>query len=190
MALNLNTATLCGRLAKDIDLRKTTSGLSCCSFTVAVDRANSKKDANGERPVDFINCQAWRQQADFLGTYAHKGDTVLVQGSTQTRNYEKDGKKVYVQEIVAESVQIMSKAGTTQGNVASNNYSQGYNQPMNNYTQQPPVQNAGYMQPMQGQQVQGYQQGYSQQMPQGQQPYQGQPYNGAVSDDHLFTQGR
>ena len=55
----------------------------------------------------FINCVAWRGSADFLGNYAHKGDTVGVEGRIQTRNYDRDGQKVYVTEIIANSVSIL-----------------------------------------------------------------------------------
>ena len=104
----INNVVLVGRLTKDIELRKTQSGLSVASFTVACDRRLSQEQRNNnEQSADFISCVAWRGSADFLGNYAHKGDTVGVEGGIQTRTYDRDGQKVYVTEIVANSVSIL-----------------------------------------------------------------------------------
>ena len=104
----INNVVLVGRLTKDIELRKTQSGLSVASFTVACDRRLSQEQRNNnEQSADFISCVAWRGSADFLGNYAHKGDTVGVEGRIQTRSYDRDGQKVYVTEIVANNVSIL-----------------------------------------------------------------------------------
>ena len=104
----INNVVLVGRLTKDIELRKTQSGLSVASFTIACDRRLSQEQKNNnEQSADFISCVAWRGSADFLGNYGHKGDTVGVEGRIQTRSYDRDGQKVYVTEIVANSVSIL-----------------------------------------------------------------------------------
>lgn len=104
----VNNVVLVGRLTRDIELRKTQSGLSVASFTIACDRRLSQEQKNnGEQSADFISCVAWRGSADFLGSYGHKGDTVGVEGRIQTRTYDRDGQKVYVTEIVANSVSIL-----------------------------------------------------------------------------------
>lgn len=104
----INNVVLVGRLTRDIELRKTQSGLSVASFTVACDRRLSQEQRNNnEQSADFISCVAWRGSADFLGNYAHKGDTVGVEGRIQTRSYDRDGQKVYVTEIVANNVSIL-----------------------------------------------------------------------------------
>ena len=104
----INNVVLVGRLTKDVEIRKTQSGLSVASFTVACDRRLSQEQRNNnEQSADFISCVAWRGSADFLGNYAHKGDTVGVEGRIQTRNYDRDGQKVYVTEIIANSVSIL-----------------------------------------------------------------------------------
>ena len=104
----INNVVLVGRLTRDIELRKTQSGLSVASFTIACDRRLSQEQRNNnEQSADFISCVAWRGSADFLGNYAHKGDTVGVEGRIQTRSYDRDGQKVYVTEIVANSVSIL-----------------------------------------------------------------------------------
>lgn len=105
----MNSATITGRLTKDVEVRKTTSGLSVAQFAVAVDNGKDK-------PADFINCVAWRQSAEFLGQYAGKGDMVGVSGRITTRNYERDGQRVYVTEITADRVEILAHKAATQQN--------------------------------------------------------------------------
>lgn len=104
----INNVVLVGRLTKDVEVKKTQSGLSVASFTIACDRRLSQEQRNNnEQSADFISCVAWRGSADFLGQYSHKGDTVGVEGRIQTRTYDRDGQKVYVTEIVANSVSIL-----------------------------------------------------------------------------------
>lgn len=104
----INSVVLVGRLTRDIELRKTQSGLSVASFTIACDRRLSQEQKNNnEQSADFINCVAWRGSADFLGSYAHKGDTVGVEGKIQTRSYDRDGQRVYVTEVLENSVNLL-----------------------------------------------------------------------------------
>ncbi|MBP3890828.1 MAG: single-stranded DNA-binding protein [Solobacterium sp.] len=103
----INRVVLVGRLTRDVEVRKTQTGISVASFTVACDRRGSK-DAQSGQTADFISCVAWRQSADFLGQYARKGALIGVDGHIQTRNYDdKDGKRVYVTEVVADSVRLL-----------------------------------------------------------------------------------
>lgn len=109
----INRAVIIGRLTSDVEVRKTQSGLSVSTFTVAVPDSRNKDVTN------FINCVAWRQSADFLGQYSHKGDLVAVDGKINTSSYEKDGHKVYVTELVADEVQLLaSKVQNRQGDIA------------------------------------------------------------------------
>ena len=111
----INRAVLVGRLTRDVEVRKTQSGISCAMFTVACDR-NRKKDENSNEPTaDFISCVAWRQPADFLGQYARKGSLVGVDGRIQTRNYEKDGQRIYMTEVVADQVRLLEAKSSTAG---------------------------------------------------------------------------
>lgn len=106
--ININRVVLVGRLTKDVDVNKTNSGLSVAKFTVAVDR-RMPKNSDGQQSADFVPCVAWRQSADFLGTYARKGNLVSVEGRIQTRNYDdKDGRKIYVTEVVCDNVQLQN----------------------------------------------------------------------------------
>lgn len=112
----LNCAVIMGRLVADPELRTTPNGISVTSFCVAVDRSFVK--AGEERKADFINVVAWRQTADFVTRYFHKGSMIAVQGSIQTRSYEdKNGNKRTAVEIVADNVSFCgSKSEQSGGN--------------------------------------------------------------------------
>jgi len=102
----INRVVLVGRLTKDIDLRKTNSNTSVCSFTLACNRRFQSQQ--GGPTADFINCIAWRQSADFLAKYASKGSIVGVEGRITTRSYDNQaGQKVYVTEVTCDSVQLI-----------------------------------------------------------------------------------
>ena len=101
----MNKVELTGNLTKDVDYQKTASGISVSRFTLAVNRKYKKEDGTTE--TDFINCVAWRNTADFITKYAHKGNKVGVTGSIQTRTYDaQDGTKRYVTEVVADEVEL------------------------------------------------------------------------------------
>ncbi len=101
----MNKVVLMGRLTRDPELRTTPSGVSTCSFTVAVDRRY--KSADGQTQADFISCVAWRQTADFVSKYFSKGRRILLEGSIQTRTWDdQEGKKRYVTEVVVENVEF------------------------------------------------------------------------------------
>lgn len=110
----INRVVLVGRLTRDVEVRKTTNGLSVASFTVACDR-RQRRDAQNQQSADFISCVAWRQTADFLGQYARKGALVGVEGRIQTRNYDgQDGRKVYVTEVLCDTVQLLESKSQSQ----------------------------------------------------------------------------
>ena len=109
----MNKAILVGRLTKDPELKTTPSGVSVCSFTIAVNRRF--RNAEGNYDADFINCVAWRQQADFLSKFFSKGRMVGVCGSIQTRNYERDGQRVYVTEVVADEINFVESKSQAEG---------------------------------------------------------------------------
>ena len=88
-----------------MELKTTQSGKSVTSFTLAVNK--DRKNADGNYEADFINCVAFGQQAETISKYVHKGDKFGVVGKIQTRNYEKNGSKVYVTEIVVESFEFL-----------------------------------------------------------------------------------
>ena len=100
----INRVVLVGRITKNLDLRKTQSGTSVVSFTIA---CNRRVPSQGQ-DADFINCVAWNKTADFMAQYVKKGALLGLEGRIQTRSYDdKDGKRVYVTEVVADSVQFL-----------------------------------------------------------------------------------
>ena len=102
----MNKVIIIGRNTKDIELRQTPSGVSAIEFSIAVKR--TFKNANGEYESDFFDCIAFSKLAETISRYVKKGDQVGIEGRLQKRNYtNKDGKKVYVTEIVAENVEFL-----------------------------------------------------------------------------------
>lgn len=102
-----NRAVLIGRLTKDPDLRFTPNGVAVCNFTLAVNRP-FKNPQTGEYEADFIPVVVWRKAAENAGNYLKKGSLAAVDGRIQTRNYENNqGQRVYVTEVVAETVQFL-----------------------------------------------------------------------------------
>lgn len=103
--MSLNRWVGVGRITKDPVLRKTQSGTSVVSFILA---CNRRVKQDGQQDADFINCVAWNKTADFMVQYVKKGNLLGVEGRIQTRNYDdRDGKRVYVTEVVAEHVQFI-----------------------------------------------------------------------------------
>lgn len=105
----INNVVLVGRLVRDPVLRKTGSGKSVGSFTLAIDRR--KFDRNDpENKADFIPCVAWNQTADLLYQYCKKGSQIGCEGRIQTRNYDdpnNPGRKIYVTEVVMERLTFL-----------------------------------------------------------------------------------
>lgn len=108
-----NKAILIGRMTADPELKQTGTGLHVTGFSVAVDRRFSK---DGDRKADFINITAWRQQAEFVCKYFHKGDAIGIEGSIQTRNYEdKTGAKRTAVEVIADNVFFVGGKSSSSG---------------------------------------------------------------------------
>ena len=116
----MNKAILIGNLARDPETRNTPSGVSCTTFTVACNRRFVNQQ--GVREADFINCVAWRQNADFVARYLTKGSKVAVEGSLQTRSYDaQDGSKRYVTEVIADNVEFCDSRPSEGGHPRTDN---------------------------------------------------------------------
>lgn len=99
----LNVVALMGRLVADPELRKTSSDVSVATFRIAVDRAFVRQGE--ERQADFISIVCWRQTADFVCKYFHKGDMIALNGRIQTRSYEDNqGNRRTAFEVVADNI--------------------------------------------------------------------------------------
>ena len=119
----INRVVLVGRMTKDPVLRKTGAGASVTSFTVACDR---RIKTEGQPTADFINCVCWNKVADNTAQFTHKGSLVGVEGRIQTRSYDdQSGRRVYVTEVVADSVQFLEPKGTNSA-AAVNAYTPDY----------------------------------------------------------------
>lgn len=107
----LNKIIIQGRLTKDVELRYTPNEKPVASFTLAVDR-NGK-----DKGTDFINCVAWNGTATFVNGYFSKGDSAIVSGRLQMRNWEdSNGNKRISAEVVADNVYFCgSKKNGSQG---------------------------------------------------------------------------
>ncbi|MGL5979081.1 MAG: single-stranded DNA-binding protein [Erysipelotrichaceae bacterium] len=109
----INRVVLVGRITKDPVMRKTNSGMSVVSFTVACNRRFSGN--NNEQQADFISCTAWNKTADFMNQYVRKGALIGVEGRIQTGSYDdQSGRKVYTTDVVCESVQLLESKGASQ----------------------------------------------------------------------------
>ena len=98
----MNNICITGRLTSAPEIKKTTSGVSVCSVSIAVDRDYK---VNGKKETDFIPCVFWRGTAEFVGKYFSKGDMIAVVGSLESRKYkDKAGNNHTVWEVKAEKV--------------------------------------------------------------------------------------
>lgn len=101
----INRVVLVGRITKDIELRRTQSGTSVVSFTMAVNRRFKQE---GQPDADFIRCIAWNKTAELMNQYLSKGALIGIEGRIQTGSYQdKDGKTVYTTDVVVDNVQFL-----------------------------------------------------------------------------------
>lgn len=135
----LNVVAIMGRLARDPELRQTTTGKSVASFTIACDR-NGKRDANGQSQADWIPVTAWDRTAEFVCKYFQKGSLIVVDGRLQSRSYQdKNGNNRTAIEIVANNVNF---AGPKSSNAAPSMGGANYGAPMAELAARPAVQQA------------------------------------------------
>ena len=126
----INRVILVGRITKEPELRTTATGINVLSFTLAFD--NKNKNADGTRGSSFINCTAWRNNADIIAKYCHKGSQIGIDGSLQERRYQRrDGTNASVIEVVVSEITLLGSKGTSQSN---------------SYNSQPEPVNQGYVQ--------------------------------------------
>ncbi|MDU0476834.1 single-stranded DNA-binding protein [Staphylococcus chromogenes] len=128
----INRVILVGRLTKDPEFRTTPSGVDVSTFTLAVNRNFKSKD--GEQQADFINCVVFRKQAENVKNFLSKGSLAGVDGRMQSRSYDNnEGRRVYVTEVVCDSVQFLDpKNNNQQNNQQQNGQTQRGNNPFDN----------------------------------------------------------
>lgn len=109
---NINKVILGGRLTADPELKQTPSGVSVCSFSLAVNRKTGKDQ---EQKTDFIDCQAWRQTAEFICRYFRKGSSLCIVGNIQKRSWkDQQGNNRYATEIVVDEAMFVDSKNDAQ----------------------------------------------------------------------------
>lgn len=129
MSRSLNKVQLIGNLGKDPELKYTPSGVAVATFSIATSESWKDQDGNQQEKTEWHNIVAWRKLAEICGEYLKKGKKVYLEGKLQTRNYEKDGVKRYVTEIVADQLIMLDGGGGT-GKGSSNSSSASEPTPM------------------------------------------------------------
>ncbi|WP_172370282.1 single-stranded DNA-binding protein [Sporosarcina jiandibaonis] len=110
----INSVVLVGRLTKDPELKYTQGGVAVTRFTLAVNRPFTNQQ--GQREADFVNCVTWRKQAENTANFLRKGSLTGIEGRIQTSNFEgKDGNRVFMTEVVADSVQFLEPRSANAG---------------------------------------------------------------------------
>lgn len=105
----MNTITITGRITTDPELKHTQSGVSVCTYNLAVKRPKVKD------VTDFLPVVSWRQGAEYICKYAHKGDIIAVTGTLTTRKWQdKDENNRISYEVVTDTVEIISSPQNNQ----------------------------------------------------------------------------
>lgn len=130
MAQDINKVILIGNVCRDVELRMVGNNIPTATFAIAV---NGPRGADDVNRVDYPSIVVWRKLAEICAQYLRKGSKVAVEGRLQTRNFERNGQKVYVTEVVADQIQFLSPRNQTQqpestttptGNVTEDGFSE------------------------------------------------------------------
>jgi len=142
--VSVNKVILVGNLGKDPELRYTPSGTAVVNFSLATSESFKDRDGNRQERTEWHNIVAWRQLAEICGKYLHKGKQIYVEGKLQTRKWQdKNGVDRYTTEIIADSMQMLGRAGD------DNSHAQGQGGSRNDasrsdYGRQDSYQNSNY----------------------------------------------
>lgn len=110
MSKSLNKVQLIGNLGKDPELKYTSAGVAVATFSIATSDSWKDQEGNTQERTEWHNIVAWRKLAEICGEWLKKGKRVYIEGRLQTRNYEKDGVKRYITEIVADQLIMLDGA--------------------------------------------------------------------------------
>ena len=120
----MNKIVLIGNLTRDPETRSTPSGVTVCSFTIAVNRRFAAQGA--DRQTDFFRVNAWRQLGENCSRYLVKGKKVAVVGELQARTYEdRDGKTRMSLDVSADEVEFLTPKASEEGGYGNQSYSSG-----------------------------------------------------------------
>ena len=134
----LNVVAIMGRLARDPELRQTTTGKNVASFRIACDRG--RRDANGQSQADWIDVVAWDRQAEFVCKYFQKGSLIVVDGRLQSRSYQdKTGANRTAVEVVANNINFAGPKSSNPAPMGDNGYAAPMEAPARPAAQQAPA---------------------------------------------------
>ena len=120
----MNSVALIGRLTRDPEVRYGgASQTAVARFSIAVDRQRGR---DGEQTADFINIVCFGKTAELVEKYMGKGRLVGITGRIQTGSYEKDGRKVYTTDVVADRVEFLDRGNSSSESGASFSGGSGY----------------------------------------------------------------
>ena len=142
----INRVVMVGRMTSDPELRRTGNGAAVTSFTLALNR--NYNSADGQQ-ADYISCVVWNKVAENVAQYCSKGSLVGVEGRLRSRTYDNaQGQRVYVTEVVCDSVQFLETRAQRERNQSSMNQGMMNQKPMDQYSQpaQPQTNNFQDMQ--------------------------------------------
>ena len=118
---DINRIIFTGRIGTDTELKTTPSGVSVCTFRLAVERTKAKDAEKAE--TDWLDIVTWRQQAEFVSRYFNKGKSIFVLGALQNRNWtDQNGQKHYDFEVVADEVSFVESKSGEDGGAANRNF--------------------------------------------------------------------
>ena len=128
----MNKVVLIGRLTRDLEMNTTPNGVANTKFSLAVQRNFTNQ--NGEREADFINCVAWRKQAENIAKYCSKGNQIAVEGKIQVRSYDaQDGTKKYVTEVIVDNVTFLGSKSVSSNSEEENMETDFINDPFKDF---------------------------------------------------------
>jgi len=110
----MNKVTLLGRIGKDPETRTFENG-SVTSFPMATSESYKDKEGNRKEKTEWHNISAWGKLGEIIAQYFKKGDPILIEGKITYREYEKDGNKRFITEIIANSFEFLPKSGGSEG---------------------------------------------------------------------------
>ncbi len=146
---SVNSVILIGNLGRDPELRKTPSGASVCSFSIATTERYTDKQGQRQEETEWHNITAWNKQADAMGQYLRKGSAVYIEGKLKTQSWEDNGVKKFKTDIIVKNFQFLDSKpeGQQQQNQGSFGQPQqqqgGFGAPQQQAPQQPQQQQIG-----------------------------------------------
>ncbi len=124
--MDLNRATILGRLTRDPEVKTTTTGRTVANITVATGRVWTDQSGAKQEQTEFHNCVLWGKIGEIAGQYLVKGQKVYVEGRIQTREWEgPDGVKKYRTEIVVDNLIMLERPRGAAGPDTQNSPSAG-----------------------------------------------------------------